>query len=209
MADSDQLAEVLDRRAPKRGDQRREALLRALDVQLAERSLDDINIADLTSAAGVSRSAFYFYFQDKAACAAALGDEFYKEVVAASRALIDGPGEPREKLERMLRQLFAAAESHKHYFKAMIVARRRNPNVRDLWDASRASFVEPVAELIEQERRAGLAHLEPDSRTLTRVLLELNEYAIEQACSDEPPAIADRIEALLAIWSRAIYIESV
>ncbi|NKY25849.1 TetR/AcrR family transcriptional regulator [Nocardia gamkensis] len=206
MVENDRPTDVLDRRARKRGDQRRAALLRALDEQLAVRTLDEINVADLTSAAGVSRSAFYFYFEDKAACAAALGAEMYQEVDAASRTLVSGPGTPLERLERMLHELFAAMHNHRHYFRAMITARQRNPKVGELWDAARASFVEPVAELIDKERRAGRAHADPDSRTLATVLLELNQSALEQACLDEHGPASDRIEALLAIWSRAIYI---
>ncbi|TCJ97159.1 TetR/AcrR family transcriptional regulator [Nocardia alba] len=206
MREADHLSQVLDRRAPKRGDQRRDALLRALDDQLAERTLDEITIADLTSVAGVSRSAFYFYFEDKAACAAALGAEFYAEVVAAAETLMSGTGAPRERLERTLRDLFAVAYKHRNYFRAMIVARQRNVTVKGLWDSARKSFVKPVADLIDEERRAGLAHAEPDSRALASVLLELNEGALERACLDEPPELSQRIEALLAIWSRAIYL---
>ncbi|MBB1058686.1 TetR/AcrR family transcriptional regulator, partial [Dietzia sp. B19] len=48
-----------------RGDRRREALLAELDRQLRTTKLDDISVADLTDAAGITRSAFYFYFDSK------------------------------------------------------------------------------------------------------------------------------------------------
>jgi len=40
---------VLDRRGPHRGDQRRAALLRALDELLRDGTLDSINIAEITT----------------------------------------------------------------------------------------------------------------------------------------------------------------
>ena len=55
-----------------RGDRRRTALLEALDHHLREGSLDSINIADISRRAGVTRSAFYFYFENKASAVAAL-----------------------------------------------------------------------------------------------------------------------------------------
>ena len=55
------------RRPPQKGDQRRSALLQSLDHHLQEGSLDSINIADISRRAGVTRSAFYFYFENKAA----------------------------------------------------------------------------------------------------------------------------------------------
>ena len=41
----------LDRRAPQRGDQRRSALLEALDEALHDQSLESINVADISSRA--------------------------------------------------------------------------------------------------------------------------------------------------------------
>ena len=55
-----------------RGDKRRSALLESLDHHLRESSLESINIADISRRAGVTRSAFYFYFENKAAAVAAL-----------------------------------------------------------------------------------------------------------------------------------------
>ena len=61
-----------DRRPPQRSDYRREAILDALDTWLQESNLDAINIAEISKQAGVTRSAFYFYFENKGAAVAAL-----------------------------------------------------------------------------------------------------------------------------------------
>ena len=63
MTPSDRL---FDRRPAARGDRRREDLLEALETQLRTRSLTEVSVAELTEAAGVTRSAFYFYFDSKA-----------------------------------------------------------------------------------------------------------------------------------------------
>ena len=48
-----------------RGDRRREAILAALDERLRTTALDDISVADLTDAAGITRSAFYFFSESR------------------------------------------------------------------------------------------------------------------------------------------------
>ena len=56
-------------------------------------SLDSINIADISRRAGVTRSAFYFYFENKASAVAALMEEMYDESFAAAD-LLRGDGTP-------------------------------------------------------------------------------------------------------------------
>ena len=86
------------RRPPQKGDQRRSALLQSLDHHLQEGSFDSINIADISRRAGVTRSAFYFYFENKAAAVAALMEELYDEVFAISRLLTSSEGTPETRI---------------------------------------------------------------------------------------------------------------
>ena len=76
-----------DRRQPQRSDQRRSAILESLDHHLKEFGFDAINIADVTGRAGVTRSAFYFYFENKAAAVAALLEPLYDDVFVATDIL--------------------------------------------------------------------------------------------------------------------------
>ena len=63
-----------DRRQPQKSDLRRTAILESLDHHLRESGFDGLNIADVARRAGVTRSAFYIYFENKAAAVAALRD---------------------------------------------------------------------------------------------------------------------------------------
>ena len=72
-----------------RGDRRREALLAALDDRLKTTALDDISVADLTESAGITRSAFYFYFDSKAA---AVGVLLAMRGLQKLAGLFGGPG---------------------------------------------------------------------------------------------------------------------
>ena len=201
------MTSVLDRRGPHRGDQRRAALLRALDELLRDGTLDSINIAEITTRAGVTRSAFYFYFENKGAAVAAVMAEMYDKAFEASTSLYDETATPRERIEGNIRGLIDAWREHEHLYRAMLDARQTNAGVRELWDADRASFVSPVAAMITAEREAGRAPAGPDAAALATVLLELNDHALEKLARGDDLPIEDRIEALVTIWLRTIYLD--
>ena len=75
---------------PKSGDERRTALLTALEDLLESRPLAQIGVADISRAAGVTRSAFYFYFPSKAAAVAALLADFHEQMLDRGRRLVRG-----------------------------------------------------------------------------------------------------------------------
>ena len=198
-------ADVFDRRAPYHGDQRRAALLSALDGYLREGALDTITIADISARAGVSRSAFYFYFENKAACVAALASEMYQKAIAAADHLFVAEVPPRERIQSMISGLFAAWEGHQYLYRAMLEASRTSSTLRELWDSYRESFVEPVAAMIDDERASGRAPAGPDSTTLAITLLELGDRALERLTPDDPLNTSRRAEVLVTIWFRTIY----
>lgn len=192
-------------RGPYRGDQRRIALLRALDELLQDGTLEAINIAEISRRAGVTRSAFYFYFENKAAAVASLMTEMYDEAFVAAQCLLDESRPPRERIEGTIRGLFAAWEAHQHLYRAMLDARHSNAAVREFWEDDRESFVEPVASMIAAERAAGRAPDGPPAHALAAVLLELNDRSLEQLAAGDPLPADERAEVLVTIWLRTIY----
>lgn len=187
-----------------RGDVRRTALLEALDHHLREGSLESINIADISRRAGVTRSAFYFYFDNKASAVAALMEEMYDESADAA-ALLRGDDPPAERVERMVRALFAAWERHEHLYRAMYDARATSTTVRELWDNDRESFVPVVAEVIESERAAGTAPAGADATHVASVLLELNDRMLERLALGGPLGRDELVDAVVTVWVHTIY----
>jgi AcrR family transcriptional regulator len=198
-------ADSFDRRAPYHGDQRRAALLQALDEFLREGEFDRITIADISARAGVTRSAFYFYFENKAACVAALASQMYQQAMAAAGHLFAEDVPPRQRIQEMISGLFAAWEGHQYLYRAMLEASRTSSALRELWDGYRESFTEPVAAMIDRERASGRAPAGPDSHTLATVLLELGDRALERLTPDDPLNTSRRAEVLVTIWFRTIY----
>jgi len=186
-----------------RGDRRRTALLESLDHYLRQNptqgSLDSINIADISRRAGVTRSAFYFYFENKASAVAALMEEMYDESMVAAEALTGG-GTPAENIEAMVRALFSTWDKHEHLFRASLDARATSTTVRELWDSDRESFVPAVAALIEAERPGSA-----NATALAGVLLELNDRMLERLALGGPLEREQLVDAVVTIWLRTIY----
>ncbi len=107
-------------------------------------------------------------------------EELYDEVFAVSRLLTSSAGTPATRIETMIIGLFEAMERHRKLFAAMLEARATSDAVREMWEADRQSFVEPLAELIQGERDAGRAPDGPEPVALATVLLELNDRALER-----------------------------
>ena len=188
-----------------RGDRRRTALLEALDGLLQEHPLDQIKIADISHRAGVTRSAFYFYFDSKAIAVAALMSEVYDERFVATTLLRAEDETPQARIEAGLRAMFDVVTERAHLHRALGDARNTDATVRALWDADRSSFVGPIVELIEAERAAGNAPTGPDAAALATLLLELNDRVLERVARGSELDVRPQLDAVIAIWLRSIY----
>ncbi len=193
-------------RGPTKGDERRTALLTALDELLHEvDSVESINVADLSRRAGVTRSAFYFYFESKAAAVGALMDVIYEEAAEAGTWLTDVSRDPTERISQSISYLFAVTERHAHLYRAVLEARATNPSIRQMWEADRVSFEDYVGDMIEAERAAGNAPDGVDARTLSAVLLDVNDRNMERRVVGWCPDHDLHVAVVTSIWVRSIY----
>lgn len=196
---------LLDRRRPLRSDRIRAQLLESLENLLLDGTLEKITVADIAEQVGLTRSAFYFYFENKGAAVAALSERMYDQAAATASDLFTMTGPPRARFESQIRGLVDVWERNRALYGAMLDARQTNPAVRELFDAGRESFIEPLAAMIDAERAAGNAPDGPPSTALATLLLELNDHAIERLARGDALPVQERIEGLITIWLRTIY----
>ena len=202
MTPSDRL---FDRRPAARGDRRREDLLEALETQLRTRSLTEVSVAELTEAAGVIRSAFYFYFDSKAIAVMALLAAVDDEAILSGHVLLTGTGTFRERMRRVLNRLADRVTERPHVYRAMLEARAGNEAIRRLWDEEHDRVTEPIVELIRTERAAGRAPEGSDPLVLADMLVRLNEALLERLTADPELDRARQIDAVADLWVRGIY----
>jgi AcrR family transcriptional regulator len=200
---------LVDRRGSNRGDARRDALLAAFDELLREHSLEEVNVADISGRAGVTRSAFYFYFESKAVAVLALMRDLYDAAADANELLVKAEGEAEPRIRAAITLLFDSVDSSPHTYRALLEARASSGAVRSMWDAGRAEFAGVIGGMIATERAAGRATEGPDADALASVLLDLNDHAVERHSLGSGPPREEHIEALTFLWLRTIYPESI
>jgi AcrR family transcriptional regulator len=196
---------LVDRRGSNRGDARRDALLQAFDELLREQSLDQVNVADISERAGVTRSAFYFYFENKAVAVLALMQDLYDAAAEANELLVKAEGDPASRVRTAITMLFDSVDQTPHTYRALLEARASSPTVRQMWEAGRADFAGVIAGMIETERVAGRAKDGPPAAGLASVLLDLNDHAVERHSLGSGPPRDEHIEAITYIWLSTIY----
>ncbi|MGA5466975.1 TetR/AcrR family transcriptional regulator [Mycobacterium sp. NPDC050041] len=194
-----------DRRPPNRSDARRDAILSALDEWLRETTLDDVNIAHIAQQAGVTRSAFYFYFENKAAAVAALMERIVDETFVVNDTFTAMRQPPPARVRAMLDGLFDTWERHRHLFSAMLEARGSSASVREIWDSAREAFVDSIAAMIRADRAAGVAPAGADAEVLATVLLEFNDRLLERLTLGGTLTPAQLLDGAAAVWLGAIY----
>lgn len=196
---------VTDRRAAQRSDQRRAAILAAFDDALRATSFDTVNIAEVAARAGVSRSAFYFYFENKAAAVAGLLETMYDDVFAAGDIVTSATGSPRRRIRSMLDALMDTGAAHRYLLAAMLDARATSSAVREIWDTAREGFVPAIAAMIDAERAAGHAPDGPAAQVLAGLLLELNDRLLERFVLGGPLSREQLVVGAETIWLHTIY----
>ena len=198
-----------DRRtAPGRGDERRDALMDALERQLRTRRLDEISVGDLSREAGVTRSAFYFYFDSKASAVLSVLAAFEEEAELSAEELVSGAGTLRERVTRVLDRLAGRVDAAPHLYRAVVEVGRSDEGVRSVWDEDRRRLAAPIARWVEDERAAGRMPAGPDAGPLAAVLVRLNEDLMEYLAHHPESDRGPLVEALTEIWVRSLLAEA-
>lgn len=193
-------------------DDRERALLAAAETMLTERALDEISVDDLARGAGLSRSAFYFYFASKEQLLLTLMERLVGEQIEAEdRAWADLPREPVQACREVLTASLATWTRHRGIFQAAARARRANSEVGALWERLIENFVDRTAQFIEHERARGAARLTPPARELSECLVRMNERVFESLTQSPGPDAGSAaqqestLDALITVWIAAIY----
>ncbi|MBO0678683.1 TetR/AcrR family transcriptional regulator [Mycolicibacterium sp. S2-37] len=194
-----------DRRAPQRSDDRRDAILDALHQCLRESSFDAVNIADISRRAGVTRSAFYFYFENKAVALAALMERVLDDAFFVNDIFTLTEGPPELRIRAMIEGIVATWETHRYLFSALLGARAVSTTVQEVWDGARDAFVESVAAMITAERAAGTAPVGVDASVLASVLMEFNDRLLERLTLGGPLTREQLMAGASAVWLGSIY----
>jgi TetR/AcrR family transcriptional regulator, ethionamide resistance regulator len=192
---------------PAGGDGRdlRVVILDATRTLLADRRFDEIAVADILEAAGISRGSFYFYFESKQDVLADLVRRAVEEGHAAARPWLghDGEDERYATVRHGISEGARLWRDQAPVLRAIVENWRSDPKLTELWLGQLDGYTAATQARIDQDGAAGGV----DSHTLAASLTWLGERLYYLAATGVPPFDDEEtlVDVLTHIWMKTLY----
>jgi AcrR family transcriptional regulator len=186
------------------------AIFAATERLLADVPLHELSVAQIISAAGISRATFYFYFSSKYAVVSGLLASVMEEIFEVVQPFVrrDEDLSPEVALKNSLEGAIALWAGHRPALRAIHEHWNTTPELRALWINVVERFTDAVSAEIDRERKAGLAPPGADSRQIAAALLWGTErvlYVAGLGVDEDLPEEERTLAPLLALWVGALY----
>ncbi|MDP8967143.1 MAG: TetR/AcrR family transcriptional regulator [Actinomycetota bacterium] len=195
-------------RRPQSPTQKRQAVeaavLQAMEDLLGEgATYATLSVEKISKRAGISRTAFYFYFADKRELlmrlASKLSDELYREADAWWSGAGDGPAQ----LTTALAKIAALYRAHGPLVCAIVELSTYDEVVGAFWHALVGRFVDASAERIASEVDAR-PRASPEATAFA--LVWMTERALHQMLAQKGPLSDEElVRALAGVWVATVY----
>lgn len=182
------------------------AVLRATEDLLREgTSYADLKVERIARGAGISRTAFYFYFRDKRDLLEQLTEEVNAELYAQAGIWWSGSGDPGVELREALSRIAAVYGEHGVLLRAIVEVSTYDEEVARLWRTLLGRFVDATQRRIEAETGAGRAAVPQPAATAFALCWMTERTLYQQLVQELTVGVPELVEALAAIWERSIY----
>jgi AcrR family transcriptional regulator len=165
----------------------------------------DMTISSLMASTGVSRSAFYQYFNDLHELMETLLDMLQQEIFNVAKPWLEGVGDPVTLLRETLAGLVHVCYQRGPFLRAITDAAVTDLHLENAWLQFLAGFDDAATARIEADQIKGLT---PDfeARPVAFALNRLNAYTLLQAFGQHPRKQPEPVrEALARVWISTLY----
>lgn len=182
------------------------SILHALEEMLGEGPFAPISIDQIARRAGITRTAFYFYFPDKREVLMRLTEDVAAALFEQAERWWQGDGDGPVEIAAALPKIVRLYLDHGTLLRAAAEVATYDEEVRAFWRALVERFVERGERRVRDEQAAGRVARDLRARETVWVLSWMIERACYQHPADATPA-QDRalIDALTGIYIRSIY----
>jgi AcrR family transcriptional regulator len=182
------------------------AVLSATEELLAEGgSFADLNVEKIATRAGLSRTAFYFYFRDKRELLMRLTQDVNELLYVEADRWYSGEGDPTEEMREAFRNIAALYNEHAPLLRAIVEVSTYDEEVATFWRGLVGRFVDATRTRIEAEQEAGNAS-DISAAAAAFALTWLVERTLYQQLVQGRPIPEDELgETFVRIWMRTIY----
>jgi AcrR family transcriptional regulator len=183
------------------------AVLRATEELFGEgATYADLNIERIATRAGISRTAFYFYFADKRELLMRLTEGVAEELYAQADIWYSGSGDPETEVREALGNIARVYEEHGTLLRVIVEVSTYDEQVAAFWRGLMGRFIEATRERIESEQLAGKASASSAPGPTAFALCWMNERVLyEELVQGAPISRGDLVEVLVHVWMRSIY----
>jgi AcrR family transcriptional regulator len=182
-----------------------QAAVTAATLELAEQvPFKDLTVDQVARAAGLSRTAFYFYFRSKNDVLRAAMEEVSDEAFREADRWWHGEGEPKSLIRAAIEGVVDVYLRHVNLMRVGQEVAMYDPEMAALWQELMSRFIDATAEHLRAEQAAGrLRPLEPGAAAESLVwMMERCNYVY---LGLGRRSRAEMIETLTAIWHHALY----
>ena len=181
-------------------------VLRATEQLLAEgTSWADLGIERIATTAGISRTAFYFYFRDKRELLIRLTEDVTELLYAEADRWYSGEGDDEEEIREALTKISELYVEHEALLRVIVEVSTYDEEVATFWRSLLGRFILATRMRIEAEQEAGKSPAFPAEPTAFS-LIWMCERTLYQLMVQEPGfSREDAIEALVRIFMRSVY----
>jgi AcrR family transcriptional regulator len=192
--------------APRPRNATERSILDAAGEVIAERGYEQTTIDAIARRAIVSRTAVYFYFQNKRAILDRLVQRSFADMYAAAAPYLDGSGEPRRELRQALARVCAVVNRDAQVL--LLVARlsgERHHHLPDEWTPYVMRLVAAAQRRIERDQERGLAFDDVPAQLSAQALCAMVERHVTLEVVRGGGVASSSIWILAELWWRAVY----
>jgi AcrR family transcriptional regulator len=183
----------------------RAAVLEATAALLEEAPYAELNIERIATRAGISRTAFYFYFRDKREVLMRLAADVAEQLYGEADVWFSARGAPSEQLREALQRVASLYAEHGAVLRAVAEGATSDEQIAAFWNGMLERLIAATRARIEGEQREGRAVV-ADAGASAFALGWMTERAFhQQFVQGRPVSTTSLVQALSEIWVRAIY----
>lgn len=177
------------------------AVLQAMEDLLAEgATYATLSVERIAKRAGISRTAFYFYFADKRELLMRLATKLSDELYVEADAWWSGAGDGPEQLASALRKIAGLYRAHGPLVCAIVELSTYDEVVGPFWQSLVGRFVEASAERIAAEGAV------PSPEATAFALVWMTERTLHQMLvQDAGVSDEELVTALAGVWVGSVY----
>lgn len=180
-------------------------VLHAVDTLLQDGvRWSDLSIEKIATTAGISRTAFYFYFKDKREVLMRLLEEVGREVYEQSTWLNTGGG-GREMLVAAMHGVHAIYEQHGALLQAVVEVSAVDATIAEVYQAILDVLATAAVARMSELEAAGEAHPVKPMEATARALVAMTERAFYTWRVEGEEITQQHADVLGEIWVRAVY----